>query len=274
MWDDLKQIALLGSSKSKLSETQKDLLNRFGIDTSKEKSLVVLDALALWNKMKAVGIPCENWTDSSNASAGTRAQFASANISNQIGVMLKYKGYEKLLPEVFEKLLANDTNFPAEHLPKLMEALHTDSALFFKIESSLDDRFYWLAKQHPTWKIYCSEDPQTAFQQTKIVETKKQVLLLWLNNDPVEAIKFLTLKAEKISHELWKELLEDLADHHLALKDDLTLHDTYKSLLVNIHSQKHKQSFGISSILLMKYRDSLFAKAIKEQLSKILIVIG
>ena len=266
MWDELKQIALLGSSKSQLNETQIDLLKRFGINTTRQKSLVVLDALALWNKMKAVGTPCEAWTDSTNASSGTRAQFASANISNQIGVMLKYKGYEKLLPEVFNKLLANDTNFPAEHLPKLMLAMKNDSSLFFKIKESLDDRFYWLANQHPIWKIYCSEDPEIDFKQTKIVEIKKQILLMWLHKNQAVAIQFLTQETDKISHELWNELLIDFIKHEPELNNEL------KSLLEIIHSHKSKQSYGITCILLMKYSDSDFAMSIAEYVSKVLIV--
>ena len=266
MWDDLKQIALLGSSKSQLSETQIEILERFGIDTTKESSSVVLDALTLWSKMKAVGVECEKWDGDATPSKGTRGNFASANLSKQVGVIFKYKGYEKLLPELFEKLVARDTNFPAEHLPKLMVALKSDGSLYFKIKEGLDDRFYWLAKQHPSWKIYDSQGPARDFQKTKIAAEKKQILLMWLNKDQEEAVKYLKLESNNLSHDFWKELFEKYATQ------ESMQNDNFAALLESLLVQKNKLSFGICSILLMHYPNSTFAQKVTEQVSKILIV--
>ncbi len=266
MWDDLRQIALLGTNNSQLSESHKAIMKRFGIDTTKEASLVVLDAIALWNKMKAVGFQCENWAGDTSPSIATRATFASANLSKQVGVMLKYKGYEKLLPEVFKKLSEKDISFPTEHLPKLMQALKNDSNLYFEIKEGLEDRFYWLAKQHPSWRIYCLENPEDDITKTKIAEEKKQILLLWLKKNQTEALIFLTINLDKFSHEFWKALLDDFLNLEPAFDDE------FKNILEQLHGQKNKQSFGVCSNLLMHYQESTFTKNISEQVSKILIV--
>lgn len=266
MWEELKQIALLGTNKSQLTETQLDILKRFGIDCTKETSLVALDALALWSKLKAVGIECENWEHESMPAIGTRTQFASASLSNQVGVMFKYKGYEKLLPEVFEKLLETDTNFPAEHLPKLMQALKADPSLFFKIEQGLDDRFYWLAKQQPDWKLFCVEDPAKDINRSKVLEEKKQILLLWLHKDPIEAINFLNQGNNNFSADFWKQLLEEYYGF------EPNIGSSFVPILETLIGQKNKRHYGICCMMMMSFPETNFASTLYDKLSKIILV--
>ena len=263
MWEALKQIILLGTDQQNFSKSQLALLEDFGIDTTKPKAQIALEALSLWEKMKSVGLETEEHSSLSSIKFPFYEKTINKELSGKLALIFKYNDFYRMLPSVFSSLSGNAFGFPPELIPHVLEHCRKDLDFLEACESYFDERFYWLADQNKTWNFISAKASAENFDRNQVSIEKLYLFKRWIDRTPQEALTHIN-ELEKVDPNLTLSLLKTLFRHR---EHKLTIQFAEK-----IKSQKRKSNFGLAAQLLASDPSNDFTKELSRLLKDVLQV--
>ena len=263
MWETIKQIILLGSDKQSFTKEQIQLLENFGLDTSKNKSQLILDALSLWEKMKSVGLQAGENLDANAAKLPIFEHPIESALSEKIALAFKYHEFYKIIPQVLSMLQKKGLEFPPEFIPQVLDLCSKDLKYMASCEFFFDERFYWLADKNKLWKFISTKADEKSYTKHKVISEKTFLLQKWLEKQPEDALSFLA-SSQNVNNAYAKELLESLFPYKNSPQS--------KEIALKIKAEKNKTSFGLASNLICVDSNDPFTKSLIDQISAILIV--
>lgn len=153
MWKEIVKTALLGTQRSKLSESDKMALQEFGVKTDDEPARIVLQSAAFLGQMQRVGQELPRRKGGlPTASPEETLAFCSEKATYNLRLMLSSEEFAPALPEFLRHLENAQKIVPPEALPQVLNKCVVDEELWKSIQNAIGERGKWLALQHPQWK--------------------------------------------------------------------------------------------------------------------------
>jgi hypothetical protein len=153
MWKEIVKTALLGTQRSKLSESDKMALQEFGVKTDDEPARIVLQSAAFLGQMQRVGKELPKRKGGlPTASPEETLAFCSEKATYNLNLMLSSEEFAPALPEFLRHLENAQKIVPPEALPQVLNKCVVDEELWKSIQNAIGERGKWLALQHPQWK--------------------------------------------------------------------------------------------------------------------------
>lgn len=153
MWQNIVKTALLGTQRSKLSESDKLALEDFGVKTDDEPARVVLQSAALLGQMQRVGQDLPKRKGGlPTAAANETAAFCSEKAAYNLRLMLSSEEFAPALPEFLRHLEKAEKILPPEALPQVLNECVANETLWESIQNVIGERGKWLALQHQQWR--------------------------------------------------------------------------------------------------------------------------
>ena len=234
MWEELKKTALLGTDRHQIPEKELAFLEKMQLNLEQDPSLVLLDALAMWSKMKKVGVVLPKWDKVLNNSIESTDKDPTIKLADAIAAIFKYYGFEVLVPQTFLLFREKGIAWPGELLPALVAYFQQHPQAFFKLEGYLSDRFYWLVNQNVAWSAYRKEQTEDIIEKLKNADAKRIALLQYLAKGKEVAIGYLFNEWENFSSSFQAALLAEYIPEQSPLVDDF---------FKKVASEKHKDTF-------------------------------
>jgi len=265
MWEELKKTALLGTDRHQIPENELAFLKKMQLDLQQDPSLLLLDALAMWSKMKKVGVTLPKWDKVQYNSIESSAKNPTIKLANTVAAVFKYHGFDVLAPQTVELFHKKDFAWPGELYPALITYFQKDATAFFKLESILSDRFYWLVEQNAAWSAFKKELNQDSIEKIKDAEAKRIALLRYLAQGGEEAIGYLYNEWENYSPPFQAAFLADYVPAKFELVD---------SFFAKVKSAKHKDTFRYALRYQSQNEDVTFLELVKPLIQNLLWIKG
>ncbi len=187
-WQDLTNIALLGTDNSTFPEQVLVDLQERGVNVQKEAPLVLAEAVALFSQLRKAGFQLADFEGQLPRAAGhAEERVCSIRSAHHLYLMLN-GAYGNLLPEFFALLIQNKKHLPPEHLPRLLN--HPDKNNWSNfLKDTLSSGGRWLLSQHPEWQNLL-EKPETDWH-TGSREERLHLLAYLRQHDPQAGLELL-----------------------------------------------------------------------------------
>lgn len=247
MWQNIVKTALLGTQRSKLSESDKIALQEFGVKTENEPAKVVLQAAALIGQMQRVGkellmrkggLP--------TASPAENLETCSEKAAYNLALMLSSEEFAPALPEFLRHLENAQKIIPPEALPQVLNECLNDEVLWNAIKNAVGKRGKWLALQHPEWKRLFVK-PRFGDWETG-TKAERLALLDYLRKHTPE-------KATALIASTWKE--DSFRDRQYFLDTlEINLSEKDEAFLETCLDDGRKEIRGTAALLLSKIENS------------------
>ena len=258
MWQNIVKTALLGTQRSKLSESDKMALQGFGVKTEKEPARVILQSAALIGQMQRVGKELPDREGGLPvASPEETLESCSEKAAYNLTLMLSNEEFSSALPEFLRHLENAQKIIPPEALPQVLNECINDDKLWKAIRNAVGERGKWLALQHPQWKNLFIK-PKFENWETGI-KVERLALLEYLRKHNPE-------KATALIASTWKE--DSFRDRQYFLDTlHVNLSEKDEVFLESCLDDKRKEIRTIAALLLSKIENSalinrLFAEAL------------
>ncbi len=261
MWEELKKTALLGTDRHQIPEKELGYLKKMGLHLDQDPALIVLDAVAMWSKMKKVGLELAKWDSLQEKVEETTARPPTLKLTDAIAALFKYNGFEVLLPQTIELFNQKDIAFPSEMYPQLIQYFegHLDE---FKYSKDLLDRcFYWLVKQNPNWRAFQKGIGQEEVEKIKGLALKAFTLSQYAEYGNEEAIGYIYNEWENFSPYLQAHFLK----YYHPEQSDIT-----DSFFDKVAAPKEKDSYRFALRYYSRSKNEDFLALLSEHIEELL----
>ena len=175
IWEQLVQLALLGTERSTLSPKLRQALEEVGINTHQEITKVLVAAIAYYGPLQKAGWQPQLWTEKRlpTSPKETDTVYSSQSAAHLQKVL---HSYPQLLPEYAANLRKHHKCFPTEALPTLFDKCVNNEALWINVKDSIGERGKWLLSLNPAWKTL--QVPTTTAAAWKLGTKEERVAIL------------------------------------------------------------------------------------------------
>ena len=208
-WKELSRIALLGTENTAFPGHLLQEMEAKGLDTQKERPLLLAEAVALFSQIKKAGFLLEKFEgelpEAASMADGNSCSFKSVR---HLQLILD-GGHAAVFPEFLHHLLENGKHLPTELLPSLM-ARPDINEWWHLIEMAISPNGKWLLSQHPEWRLRLVA-PVGIEWETAGRDKRLQFLQSLRTTDPALAIEHLESTWETENHRDKRAFLKELA---------------------------------------------------------------
>ena len=151
IWEQLIQLALLGTERSNLNPKLRQALEEAGINTRQEITKVLIEAITYFGPLQKAGWQPQAWTEKRlEASPPEINAVCSPKSAGHLKKILR--SYPQLLPEYVNNLLTHNKCLPPETLPALFDKCIKDETLWLHLKGCIGERGKWLLPLNREWK--------------------------------------------------------------------------------------------------------------------------
>ncbi len=256
MWQNIIKTTLLGTQRSKLSESDKMALEALGVNISNEPARIVLQAAALLGQMQRVGQELPKRKGGlPKVSPDEKLAVCSEKAAYNLTLMLSNEYFAPALPEFLRHLEYAKKILPPEALPQVLNKCVVDEALWGTMKNAIGERGKWLALQHQEWKNLVVV-PTFVNWETGTKSERLALLEYLRKHEPQQATVLIA--------STWAE--DDFRDRQYFLDTlNVNLSDLDEPFLESCLNDRRKEIREIAAVLLSKIENSALNKRLFEE---------
>ena len=175
IWEQLIQLALLGTERSTLTPKLRQALEEVGINTHQEITKVLIEAIAYYGPLQRAGWQPQKWTEKQIATSPKGIE-AICSVKSAAHLQKIIRSYPQLLPAYVANLHTHHKCLPPEALSTLFDKCLNNEALWMNVKDSIGERGKWLLSLNTEWKSL--QVPKTTTTAWKLGTKAERVAIL------------------------------------------------------------------------------------------------